>query len=69
MREYWLIDRSRQQAEFYRLGQDRLYHLVPVGPEGIFRSAVLEGFWLKVDWLWPEPLPPLMSVLKEWGLV
>jgi hypothetical protein len=29
----------------------------------------LEGLWLKVEWLWQEPLPPLMSVLKKWGLV
>ena len=36
---------------------------------GIFHSEVLAGLWIKVDWLWQEPLPPLMSVLKEWGLV
>jgi hypothetical protein len=30
---------------------------------------VIEGLWLKVDWLWQDPLPTLMSVLKEWGLV
>jgi len=26
-----------------------------------------QGVWIKVDWLWLEPLPPLLSVLKEWG--
>ena len=23
----------------------------------------------RVDWLWQEPLPPLLTVLKEWGIV
>ena len=69
VREYWLIDPIREQAEFYCLGDDGIYQLAPVGEDGIFRSVVLEGLWLKVDWLWQEPLPPLMSVLKEWGLV
>jgi Uma2 family endonuclease len=67
--EYWLIDPLRKQAEFYRLGEDGIYRLVPVGNDGIFRSTVLEGLWLKVEWLWQEPLPLLISVLQEWGLI
>ena len=69
VREYWMFDPIRKQAEFYRLGPDAVYNLVHVGEDGIFCSEVLEGLWLKVDWLWQEPLPLLMSVLKEWGLV
>jgi Uma2 family endonuclease len=69
IREYWLIDPARKQAEFYRLGSDGIYSAVPDGNDGIFRSSVIEGLWLKVDWLWQDPLPTLMSILKEWGLV
>ncbi len=69
VREYWLLDPIRKQAEFYRLGSDGLYSVVAIGEDAIFCSVVLEGLWLKVDWLWQEPLPPLMFVLKEWGLV
>jgi hypothetical protein len=43
--------------------------LVPIGADGIYHSAVLEGLWLNVEWLWQEPLPPLMNVLREWRLV
>ncbi|MCS7264677.1 MAG: Uma2 family endonuclease [Armatimonadetes bacterium] len=68
VKEYWLIDPNRKQAEFYRLGEDGVFRLVSVIEEGIFRSEVLKGFWLKVDWLWQEPLPSLMSVLKVWEL-
>ena len=69
VREYWIFDPIRKQAEFYRLGPDGIYSLVTLGDDGIFRSDVLAGLWLKVEWLWQEPLPPLMSVLKDWGLV
>ena len=68
VKEYWLIDPDRKQGEFYRRGNDGIFRLVSVGEEGIFRSEVLEGFWLKVEWLWEEPLPSLMSVLKAWEL-
>jgi len=69
VREYWMIDPLRKPAEFYQRGEDGIYRLVPVGDDGIYRSAVLEGLWLKVEWLWQEPLPRLLSVLKEWGLI
>ena len=69
VREYWLLDPIRKQAEFYQLNGDGVYTLAPISDGGIFRSVVLDGLWLNVDWLWQEPLPTLMSVLKEWGLV
>jgi Uma2 family endonuclease len=69
VREYWLLDYLRRQAEFYQLWSDGIYRPVPVDAEGIYRSAVLDGLRLKVGWLWQEPLPLLLSVLKEWELV
>jgi Uma2 family endonuclease len=69
VREYWLLDPLRRQAEFYRRGSDGIFRLVPNGENGIYHSAALEGLWLKVEWLWQEPLPPLMSVLRDWRLV
>lgn len=69
VREYWLIDRLRRQAEFYRLGDDGIFHTVPIGDDGIFRSEVLDGLWLRVDWPWRQPLPALLSVLKDWRLI
>jgi Uma2 family endonuclease len=69
VKEYWLIDPERKRAEFYRLGRNRQYDLINVADDGIVRSVVLKGLWLRVDWLWQRPLPKLMYVLKEWGLV
>jgi hypothetical protein len=45
------------------------YRLTPLVADGVYRSQVLAGLWLKVAWLWQEPLPPLRSVLKEWKLI
>ena len=68
VKEYWLIDYEREQAEFHRLDERGIYQAVPLS-EGVFRSEVLKGLELDTLWLWQEPLPPLMSVLKVWGLV
>jgi Uma2 family endonuclease len=69
VREYWLIDPLRRQAEWHQLGSDGVYHPIPIGADGTLRSVVLEGLWLQVDWLWQAPLPRLLMVLQAWGLV
>ena len=69
VREYWLIDPDRRWAEFYRLGEESRYEMVLGGGEGMYRSEVLSGFWLQVEWLWQEPLPRTLEVLQELGLV
>jgi Uma2 family endonuclease len=66
--EYWLLDQTQRRAEFYHLDAGT-YKLIDLDENGIYRSQVLDGLWLKVDWLWEDPLPTLMSVLKEWGLI
>jgi Uma2 family endonuclease len=63
--EYWLIDPIRKQAEFYRLGIDKLYHLISPDVEDVYRSEVVKGFWLRVSWLWEEPLPPVSDAWQE----
>jgi Uma2 family endonuclease len=63
--EYWLLDASREQAEFYQLDAEGRYRAVaPDG--GVYRSAVFEGLWLEMTWLWRgQPLP---QVVAAWGL-
>jgi Uma2 family endonuclease len=67
--EYWLIDPVRQQTEFYRLGDDGHYHLVLPNPEGVYRSLSVAGFWLNVDWLWQDPLPDELTILRQLGVL
>ena len=66
VREYWLIDPERTLAEFNHLGPDGRYHLALPDANGVFRSAVLPGLWLKVDWLWQDPPPAVRDVLAAW---
>ena len=63
--EYWLIDPIHEQAEFYRRGADNHYHVVLPDDEGIYHSEAVEGFWLKVSWLWQAPMPPVWKVWEE----
>lgn len=58
----------RRQAKFYHLGDDRHYHLALPDAEGIYRSLSVAGFWLRVEWLWQDPLPSELDVLREVGI-
>ncbi|CAN5343337.1 Uma2 family endonuclease [soil metagenome] len=67
IREYWLIDPERKQTEFYRLSEDGFYRLI-AADENIFYSEVLDGFFLRVEWLWEKPLPTLKA-LQELNII
>jgi Uma2 family endonuclease len=69
VREFWLLDPENRQAEFYLLDTDGSYQPVLLDAEGVYHSAVLSGLWLQVDWLWQRPHPPLLEVLRAWGLL
>ena len=62
--EYWIIDPLQRRAEFYRLIDGR-FDLVPLEQNRIFRSEVLEGFWLDVEWLFADQLPSEFEKLQE----
>ncbi|HXD31687.1 MAG TPA: Uma2 family endonuclease [Pyrinomonadaceae bacterium] len=68
VREYWLLDPETRRAGFFVLSEAGAYDAKSQN-EAVYRSMVLEGLWMKVDWFWQEPLPQLMSILKEWGLI
>jgi Uma2 family endonuclease len=59
--EYWVLDRDKQDAAFFLLGSDGQYHRTPLDEAGVFRSQVLPGFWLRVEWLWQSPTPDLAA--------
>ncbi len=66
--EYWLIDPVTQQVDFFQLDGFGHFQSVPPDSEGIYRSTVLPDFWLRTDWLWQSPPPPLTSVRKALSL-
>jgi len=65
--EYWLIDPEGEQAEFYVLKRPGRYQLEMAGSEGIYRSSVIPGFWLKIEWLWKTPR--VLDALRELGVL
>ncbi len=67
VREYWLIDPQKRQAEFYVLGEAGKYVLKAQGETGEYRSTVLPGLWLRIEWLWNPP--PEIEALKAWGIL
>ena len=69
IKEYWTIDPNTRTVVFYGFAGNGKYKMLPISPDGIFESRVIENLWLKTDWLWQENLPSLMDVLKEWKLI
>ncbi len=66
VREYWLIDPrpGRERADFWVLDEKGQYQPVPL-KNGVYRSTLLPGFWLRADWLAQNPLPDSMACFAE----
>jgi Uma2 family endonuclease len=69
VREFWLLDPQRQEWNFYLRDANGKFQPVAIGNDGIYRSTVLDGFWLKIEWLWQTPKPTLVEVLRTWGML
>lgn len=66
--EYWMIDPDRRQARFCQLGPNGRYQEVGPDAQGGYKSAVLPGFRLRIEWLWQQPLPKVRDVLNDAGV-
>ncbi len=65
VREYWLIDsRPEVEPEFYVLSEAGQFERA-VLEDGVFRSRVLVGFWLRAEWLTAGELPQPLGVFAE----
>jgi Uma2 family endonuclease len=64
--EYWLIDPDREWAEFYELESGH-YRLALAGQTGEYRSRIVSGFRLRVEWLWQPPR--VLEALRELQVV
>jgi Uma2 family endonuclease len=66
VREYWVVDPrpGKERADFWILRGDGRYEPVPASG-GIYRSAVIPGFWLRAEWLRGETLPDPLTAFAE----
>jgi Uma2 family endonuclease len=63
VREYWIVDEMEEKVTLLRLEKGKFREARP--RKGVFTSKVLPGFWLRTAWLWQQPLPKKMEVLRE----
>jgi Uma2 family endonuclease len=63
VKEYWIIDPIDKNAEFYVLKDNTFIKNEPI--KGIYYSKVIYSLWLKLDWLFKEPLPNVLDVIKN----
>jgi len=61
--EIWLVDLQRKQVRVLRKGKEGYEEKVM--RKGVLKSEVVEGFWLKVEWLFKRPLPNVIEALQK----
>jgi Uma2 family endonuclease len=67
VREYWMIDPrpDRRRADLWVLDERGRYRAGDVSREGVYRSTVLPGLWLRVEWLLADTLPDPLATLAQ----
>lgn len=69
--ELWVVDLPRREVRAYCRGASGRFVSVPIGEDGVLRSTVVDGFELKVEWLWsgmgrfPSSLSIVQDLLKK----
>jgi Uma2 family endonuclease len=61
--EIWFVDQQRRQVRVLRKGKEGYEEKVM--KKGVLRSEVVEGFWVKVEWLFKKPLPNELETLQR----
>lgn len=66
VREYWLVDSqtSEGSVEAFVLNEQGVYEPIPI-EEGVIRSRVIPGFWLKVEWQGKETMPDPLTAFAQ----
>lgn len=63
VREIWIIDLPQKRVKVLRK-RGKVY-LEEVLTEGVLRSKVIKGFWLRVEWLFMAKRPKVLDVLNN----
>ena len=56
---------GQERADFWVLGADGRYAPVAPASDGVYRSTVLPGFWLRAGWFVGDTLPDPQLTLAE----
>ncbi len=64
--EYWIVDPLQEVLQPYRLSAAGRHE--PIAPRnGLYHSTVAPGFALDPAWLWQDPLPDEVAILRRLG--
>lgn len=63
--EYWAVDAERKTVIVHRLVQKESAYNIEAVTGGRLESGSVSGFWLQVNWLCRDPLPPAAACLAE----
>ena len=66
--EYWIIDSIEQQTTFLLL-KDEEYVESRISSNGKYESPGLNGLAIDPAWFNQEPLPDVLGILREWGII
>jgi Uma2 family endonuclease len=70
VQEYWLVDPLSRTLTLY--GNVRGQLVAIPAQEGVLRSRLLPGFWLRTEWVFPlagEARPGELAIARELGLI
>lgn len=56
-------ERRDRGEKFWELSPSGKFQLLMEGSKGVYQSKAVEGFWLRIEWLWD--LPPILEALRE----
>ena len=64
VKEYWVVDSrpEKTRADFFSLDDTNRYDLFATETDEKVDSKVIEGFWLRPEWLWQPDLNPLQAL-------
>ena len=68
IREYWIIAPLAERIDVYHLSEQRKYEPLLPDASGVYRSAVIPGFFVNPQWIWHQPPPKKRDILRELGV-
>lgn len=64
VKEYWIFDQEKETPLFYGLDEQGKLILHTPDEQGVYHSIVLPGLKLQLEWLWQDPLPDMVEVIR-----
>ena len=68
IREYWIIAPLAKRIDVYHLSDHGKYEPLLPAASGVYRSAVVPGFFVNPQWIWHQPPPKKRDILRELGI-